>query len=284
MSYGRAAFLIERPGLRRRGPNRGDPETNKEGHVPISERIAAASHRPLFHVACALAFVVLNVVGYFAAGGLDFVQGWGGGFAAVIATYFLVFKSQGYWAWMIVNAGLWTALFFHDGLPMLAWLQVSFLGLSVYGAIQWALVRFDIGFRFDRRSDVAGAVIATGVFVYSVVAYARMPGYSWTGWWWVEFGSVVTAIAAIWMDAYRYKLNWGAWTASNGFSAPLFWHTGAVGPFWTIPLYQAINVWGFVRWYREERELRRAEAFVVAHEELENDIGLVAAYRDGSLA
>jgi len=40
----------------------------------------------------------------------------------VIATAFLVWKMQSYWAWMIVNAALWVALFFHLGLPMLAWL------------------------------------------------------------------------------------------------------------------------------------------------------------------
>ena len=51
-----------------------------------------------------LSFVLINLTGYIFLGGRDFVEGWGGGLAAVIATGFLVWKSQGYWAWMIVNA------------------------------------------------------------------------------------------------------------------------------------------------------------------------------------
>jgi hypothetical protein len=224
--------------------------------MPNSSEIAEAIRRPRFHVGTAAVFVLVNALGYRYAGGLTFVQGWGGGIAATIATFFLVFKSQGYWAWMIVNAGLWTALFFHDGYPMLAWLQVSFLFLATYGAVQWALVRLDIGFRLDRRSDIAGSAIAAAVFAYSIFAYLRMPGYAGTLWWGLELASVFTAITAIWMDAFRYKGNWIAWTLSNACSGPLFFHGQNWGPFYTIFLYQALNVVGYMRWRREEQELR----------------------------
>ncbi len=125
---------------------------------------------PALNLAVAATFVAVNVVGW-ALGGLGFVQEWGGSFAAVIATAFLVWKTQGYWTWMIVNAALWVALFFHLGLPMLAWLQVSFLLFCAYGAAQWALVRARIGFNPRVHSDVVGSVIAVGVFAYSVYAY-----------------------------------------------------------------------------------------------------------------
>ena len=176
--------------------------------MTLSARISKASTTPAGYAAVTLLFLVTLALGYAWAGGLDFVQGWGGGIAAVIATWYLIWKTQGYWAFMVVNAGLWTYLFFHVGLPMLAWLQISFLAMSVYGAVQWALVRLDIGFRLDRRSDVAGSVLAAGVFAYSVYAYWGMPGYTGTLWWALELGSVLTAIAAIWMDAFRYRLNW----------------------------------------------------------------------------
>ena len=213
-------------------------------------------HAPETHAATAALFVGGNALGYLFLGGLDFVQGWGGGFAAVIATLWLVWKSQGYWAWMIVNAGLWTALFFHQELPLLAWLQVAFLVFSVYGMTQWALVRLRIGWNPRVRSDAVGAVLGVAFVAYALYAYRNMPGYTGTAWWWLELLSVVTAIAAIWMDAFRYKLNWVAWTLSNCFSAPLFVHGRLWGPFWTIFLYQALNVIGYVRWAREERDLR----------------------------
>jgi nicotinamide riboside transporter PnuC len=88
-----------------------------------------------------------------------------------------------------------------------------------------------------------------------------MPDYTGTGWWWIEFFSVLTTIVAIWMDAFKYKTNWIFWTISNSFSFPLFLHlmhgdSSYQGPFWTIFVYQTINCIGFVRWYREEKKLR----------------------------
>ena len=210
------------------------------------------------HVGAAVFFVAMNAVGYRLAGGLDFVQGWGGGLAAVIATFFLIWKSQGYWIWMIVNASLWTALFFEMGLPVLAWLQISFLLLATYGAIQWALVRLRIGFDPRARTDVVGTAIALGVFVYSVYAYWNLEGYRGSVWWALELGTVFLAICAIWMDAFRYKLNWVAWSLSNVLAVPLFFHGKLWGPFFMTFVYQALNVVGWVQWVRDERRLRAA--------------------------
>src|SRR3954454_13863289 len=126
--------------------------------------LARFVHRPWFHLAMAGLFVLGMVLGYRYAGGLDFVQGWGGGLAAAIATFFLVFKSQGYWSWMIVNASLWTYLFFHVQLPMLAYLQISFLIFAGYGAVQWALHAKRIGVSFRYGADVVGSVLAVALF------------------------------------------------------------------------------------------------------------------------
>src|SRR5690348_12088979 len=105
------------------------------------DKLSRLFARPVMYGVVAAAFVFVNIIGYKFFGGLNFVQGWGGGLAASIATGYLVFKLQGYWAWMIVNASLWTYLFFHTGLPMLAWLQISIALFSIYGMIQWALVK-----------------------------------------------------------------------------------------------------------------------------------------------
>lgn len=219
------------------------------------ERFGRHAHDPRVHVAVAVAFVATMAAGHRWLGGLSFVQGWGGGLAAVVATFFLIWKSQGYWIWMIVNASLWTALFFEMGLPVLAWLQISFLVLATYGAVQWTLVRLGIGFDPRRRSDVVGSVIALGVFVYSVLAYWNLDGYRGTVWWALELGTVLLAIAAIWMDAFRYKANWIAWSLSNVLAVPLFFHGALWGPFFTTFVYQALNVAGWIQWVREEGEL-----------------------------
>jgi nicotinamide riboside transporter PnuC len=209
----------------------------------------------MVNVSVAAVFAAVCGLGYAFGGGLTFVQQYGGSVAAVIATAFLVWKTLGYWAWMIVNAALWVFLFFHMGLPLLAWLQISFLVFCLYGGLQWSLVRVRIGFNPRVRSDIVGCVIACSVFVYSVIAYSRMPGYTGTSWWALEVITVVTAIAAIWFDAFRYKANWVAWTASNIAGLPLFWHERLWGVFAATFVYQAINVVGYWHWSREEREL-----------------------------
>jgi hypothetical protein len=204
-----------------------------------------------FHFAAAALFVVVNAIGYVFADGINFVQSWGGGIAAVIATFFLVFKSQGYWAWMMVNAALWCALFFNMGLPLLGWLQVSFLIFSAYGAVQWALVKYRVGFNPRVRIDIIGSIIALGVFLVTVYAYWPINGVGI--WWALEAGSVVLAIAAMWMDAFRYRANWIAWSISNCFAWPLFYHGKLWGPFFTTFVYQAINIVGWFVWTKDNR-------------------------------
>jgi hypothetical protein len=224
------------------------------------DRISNIVNTTKFHISMVVLFLSMQTFGYLYLGGISFVQGWGGGIAASIATLYLVFKSQGYWAWMIVNASLWTYLFFHTGLPMLAYLQVSIIIFSVYGMAQWALVKSRFGFTPRVSTDVFGAVLASALFLYSIYAYRNMPGYTGTLWWFIEFGSVLTSVLAITMDAFKYKTNWAMWTLSNMCSFPLFLHfylsdPTYAGPFWTIFLYQTINVIGFIQWYRDEKRL-----------------------------
>lgn len=224
------------------------------------DRLGRYAHDTRVHVAAVVLFVVANIVGYH-YGGAGFVQSWGGSFAAVLATAALVWKSQGYWFWMMVNAALWVALFFSKDLPILAWLQVSFLVFTVYGMTQWALVRYRIGWSPRVKIDLVGTALALVVFVYSIYAYWQMPGYTGTVWWALEAGTVLLAIAAMWLDAFRYKANWIAWSLSNVLAWPLFFHGDLWGPFFVTFVYQAINFVGYYQWVREERAHGLAVAY-----------------------
>lgn len=230
----------------------------------VRKSVATISNtRPaVIQTVIAAVFVAVNIVGYKYLGGLDFVQGWGGGIAACIATFFLMFKNQAYWFWMIVNASLWTYLFFHTGIPMLAYLQISIILFSVYGIWQWTMTKYRIGFTPTVSTDLFGAVLATGLFAYSIYAYIGMDGYAFTGWWYVELISVAFTVAAITLDAFKYKLNWICWTLSNCFSFPLFLmlalgNPAYWGPFWTIFVYQTFNCIGFYMWYKDEKRMVR---------------------------
>ena len=57
-----------------------------------------------------------------------------------------------------------------------------------------------------------------------------MEGYTGTLWWALEAGSVVLAIAAMWLDAFRYKANWIAWSLSNVLLLAALLPRQALGP------------------------------------------------------
>jgi nicotinamide riboside transporter PnuC len=119
--------------------------------------------------------------------------------------------------------------------------------------VQWALVKSRIGWNPHVPADVVGGVLGVGLLAYALYTYRDMPGYSGTGWWGLELGSVVAAISAMWMDAFRYKLNWWAWSASNALFVPLAFHGKLWGPFTMTFVYQTINVVGWFQWVLDER-------------------------------
>ena len=157
MSYGESVFMTGGVPDRAAWAPDEEPEAARAANQQGGDNDRSSSGATCTARSCTLWWLqrssLINLAGYAFLGGRDFVEGWGGGLAAVIATGFLVWKSQGYWAWMIVNAGLWCALFFSSGLPLLGWLQVSFLGFAAYGMLQWALVKWRIGWNPRVRSD-----------------------------------------------------------------------------------------------------------------------------------
>lgn len=207
------------------------------------------------HGAAAVLFLAVNAAGFAFVGGAQFVQGWGGALAAAFATVFLIVRSRAYWCWMIVNASLWTALFFREGLPVLAWLQVSFLGLALFGLVHWIVVR-GAGFDPSSRIDRVGSALA--FLVCGIAAWAY--GYGGTIWWALEVSSVFLAVAAMWLSAFRHRATWIAWSLSNVASLPLFWHGRLWGPFALLFVYQALNVVGWLRWGEAREPAPRAAA------------------------
>jgi hypothetical protein len=211
------------------------------------EELGRFAHDWRTHAVAAAVFAAVNGIGY-AFDGIDFVQSWGGGLAAVIATAYLVWKSQGYWVWMMVNAALWCALFFDAGLPLLGWLQVALFAFAAYGMAQWALVRLRIGWNPTVPSDLVGALLGLAVLTCAVYAYRSL-------WWSLEAASVLLAIAAMWLDAFRYRANWYACSLSNLCFWPVAFHGELWGPFVTTFVYQAINVAGWFQWTRDQRRI-----------------------------
>lgn len=219
--------------------------------------LARLARSRLANAALATAFVIFSAVG-FRLGGEDFLTQWAGGVAAAISIACLIFKTQGYWAWSIVNAVLWFVLFLHFDLPMLAGLQVMYVLFSLYGLTVWATTHLRIGYDVGKWKDNFGTLLGLGILGYTVYAYRGMEGYAFTTWWRLEFTGVLISIVSFWMDAFKYRTNWIGWTATNALFGPLFYHQGLWGPFILTFVFQILCFFGIRQWWKDQQELVRA--------------------------
>jgi nicotinamide riboside transporter PnuC len=215
------------------------------------------AHSPFYNIVVGILFAIVCGLGYKFAGGITFVEQWGGSLAATIAIAALIWKTQGYWIWSIVNAGLWLVLFFNQHLPLLAFLQIAYILFALFGLWQWANVKFRLGYNPRIRTDNLGTIIAFLICSVAVYHYWNIPGYTWSLWWWLEAGSVFIAVGANWMDAFKYKFNWVLWSMTNFLSVPLFWHQHLFVLVGFSFIWQAMDIPGYVHWWKEERRLVR---------------------------
>jgi len=222
------------------------------------DKLDRLAHSRIVNIVVGILFAVFAFVGY-KLGGTDFLAEWGGGVAAAIGITCLIFKTQGYWFWSIINATLWFVLFYFQwDLPMLAGLQVMYVLFSLYGLTVWATTHDRIGYSVEKIKDNFGTVLGLGILAYTVYAFRGMEGYAFTGWWWVEFTGVLLSIVAFWMDAFKYRTNWFVWSATNFLFFPLFVHNAGTffnGPAILTILFQTLCIIGIVKWYRDQREL-----------------------------
>lgn len=228
------------------------PYNNNKGDT-MFDKLDRLFHSIRFNVVVAALFAVFAFVGY-KMGGEAFLTEWVGGVAAAIGIACLIFKTQGYWVWSIVNAVLWFVLFMRFDLPMLAGLQIMYVAFSLYGLTVWATTHNRIGYTHEKLKDNIGTLMGLVILAYVIYAYRDMEGYAFTGWWWVEFAGTLISIIAFWMDAFKYRTNWIGWTATNFLFFPLFLHNGLTGPAVLTVLFQTLCIFGIIKWYRDQRE------------------------------
>ena len=156
---------------------------------------------------------------------------------------------------MIVNAGLWCALFFHQDLPLLGWLQVAFLVFATYGLAQWAIVKSRIGWNPSVPADLVGGGLGLGLLAYALWTYRDMPGYAGD--------RPAVDRAGIRPRGHRRDVD-GRVSLQAQLVAlvglvppflPLAVHSRLWGPFTMTFVYQAINVVGWFQWVRDEKRL-----------------------------
>ena len=200
-------------------------------------------------VISAVAFAIVTYL-FYRYEGLAWTAQWAGSIAAVWSTVYLIYKHQAYWPWTVAYSVLWGILFFQQGLNALGAYQFITIALCVSGMVQWYLVKRGIGVNWARVSDRVVTAVTTVAVAIAVWAYWPT---AVNVWWFLEIGSVFAAVFAIWMDAFRYKMNWLMWILSNLFFWPLTVKGNLWGPFIATFVYTAIDIVGYYHWYKEEK-------------------------------
>lgn len=217
-------------------------------------KLEVYAHNTMVNIGIGVAFTIFAVAGYI-LGGETFLTEWVGSVAAAIGIACLVFKTQGYWFWSIVNAVLWFWLYRSWGLDMTAGLQIMYIVMSFYGLFMWATTHNKIGLDTSRWRDALGGVLGVGILAYIIFfASGESQFVMYTGWWWIEFWAVLISIISFTMDAFKYRINWIGWTMTNILFAPIFWHTGLMGPFIMTFVFQTLCCFGIYKWWKDQSE------------------------------
>ena len=201
------------------------------------------------YIVSALLFVAVLLWGYH-HGGINWVANYGGSIAAVWSTVYLVYKDQMYWVWTAIYSVLWGILFYQQHLTALGANQFVAILLCISGMVQWYLVKRGIGINWARKSDRWVTVIAS--IAIGVAIWAYWPT-TVDVWWILQITSVLFGLLAIWMDAFRYKMNWIMWILSNLAFWPISVHYNLWAPFAVTFVYTAIDIVGYMHWNKEEK-------------------------------
>lgn len=179
----------------------------------------------------------------------------------LVCVALVVRRSMWNYAFGIASTGLLGIVVYDARLYSDALLQAFFVGVNIYGWINWrrALaaegeVRVVILSPAQRLQWGAGCVLVT------LVWGAAMDRFTDAAFPWFDGGIAIVSVAAQLLLAQRRWENWLLWIAVDVASVPLYAAKGLWVLMGLYVAYLALAVWGFVDW----RRVRRAAGPVVA--------------------
>src|SRR5690606_26299142 len=157
------------------------------------------------------------------------------------------------WICAFASVSIYLVLFAQRSFYMHALLHVFYLGMAVYGFMDWRRGRLDTG---EVRIE------SWGLRQHLLAATAVMAATAINGWMlsgtdspapyldaFVTWGSVVTT----WMVARRVIQNWLYWLVVDGVAAWLYFSQGLLPTGLLVAVYLGIVIRGFFVWRREQR-------------------------------
>lgn len=181
--------------------------------------------------------------------------------------YLLLAVRRSLWSWpcALVSAVIYFVLFARESLYMQTLLQVFYIGMAVYGFIEWRRGRTEAGqvaisgrplaWHVLRIALVLAATAANGWLLtrYSSAQAPYLDSF-------VMWGSVLTT----WMVARRIIENWLYWVVFDSVAAYLYFSQGLHATALLFVAYVGIVIHGYGVWVRERRLQQAAAATAAA--------------------
>ncbi|HTE43245.1 MAG TPA: nicotinamide riboside transporter PnuC [Steroidobacteraceae bacterium] len=173
--------------------------------------------------------------------------------------YLLLAVKRSLWCWLaaLISSAIYLVLMLQVKLYMQTALQVFYLGMAIYGFVEWRKGRDAAGEVVIARWKAATHVYVIGaVFAVSALngwLLARNTDAAWPYLdAFVTWGSVVTTV----MVARRVIENWLYWIVVDGVAAYLYFRQGLNPTAVLFVVYIGIVIHGFWVWRREARAAR----------------------------
>lgn len=181
--------------------------------------------------------------------------------------YLLLAVRRSLWSWpcALVSAVIYFVLFARESLYMQTLLQVFYIGMAVYGFIEWRRGRTEAG-----QVAISGRPLAWHLLRIALVLVASaLNGWLLTRYSsaqapyldsFVMWGSVLTT----WMVARRIIENWLYWVVFDSVAAYLYFSQGLHATALLFVAYVGIVIHGYGVWLRERRLQQAAAAIGTA--------------------
>jgi nicotinamide mononucleotide transporter len=192
-----------------------------------------------------------------AVDGLSAMSGWEA-LAAILGIIYVVLatrESQWCWLFAFVSTFIYTLLFWDGQLPMQALLNFYYMGMAVFGYLQWRkhgnvednLPITSWSLLKQLKLMVLGTVLTSAVGVYLVHIQLSQNPY-------LDAGVTVFSVLNTWLMAKKVLQNWPYWIVINSAAIVLYVQNGFYATVVMFGMYLFLAVLGFINWQQLYRQ------------------------------
>jgi nicotinamide mononucleotide transporter len=170
-----------------------------------------------------------------------------------IYLYYSIRQKIGLWVFGFLSSALYVVVFFQSKLYADMTLQFYYLGVSIYGWINWKKQAYEEGVELKiqvlKQSDILTLTLS------AIIIFA---GYYWVL---IRFtdaqvplgDTFITALSIVgtWMLAKKLLENWLVWILANGLSIGLFLYKGLYPTVLLSVVYTVMSVIGYWEWRKK---------------------------------